>query len=140
MEFGKDHIEIFVAAVCHDGQGHFLMGKRGGEARDRHGFWEFPGGTLEHGESLEASITREITEECGVAPTNLEQVSVHEYIQDGQHYLGIYFTADIDREKVYIAEPVYDELGWFTLETLPTEGLDHDSMDEIAEYIKHFKS
>ncbi len=119
MKFGVDYIGIFAAAICFDAEGNFLMGKRGGQARDRHGEWEFPGGGVEIGESIEAALTRELREECGTEPTRLQQVLVKEFIERGMHYCGFYYAAEIDRDAVYVAEPVYDEFAWFTLETVP---------------------
>ena len=121
MKYGVDYIGVFVAAICFDGEGNFLMGKRGGQARDRHGEWEFPGGSIEIGESATDALKREFREECGTEPSNFVQIEVKEFIERGMHYYGFYYSADIDRDAVYIAEPVYDEFGWFTLDTVPEQ-------------------
>ena len=120
MKYGIDFIGVFVAGICFDRDGNFLMGKRGGEARDRHGEWEFPGGGVELGETYEAALVREIREECGTEPSNIERIEVIEFLERGMHYYGFYCVADIDRDAVNIAEPVYDEFGWFTFDTIPS--------------------
>lgn len=54
------HIEV-VAAIIHDGAGHIFATRRGyGEWR---GWWEFPGGKMEPGETPEEALKREIWEE-----------------------------------------------------------------------------
>ena len=46
------------------------------------GLWEFPGGKVEQGESLEAALKREIEEEIGV------QVAVHDQYFKVEHAYG----------------------------------------------------
>jgi len=54
------HIKV-VAAIIHDAEGQILATQRGyGEWKD---WWEFPGGKIEPGESLEEALKREIREE-----------------------------------------------------------------------------
>lgn len=46
-------------------EGRFLAAKRP-EGKPRAGFWEFPGGKQEEGESIEATLRRELDEELGI--------------------------------------------------------------------------
>lgn len=46
MSSEKSNVGIFVCAVLHDGAGNFLLGKRGQNARDRHGEWVSQSGRL----------------------------------------------------------------------------------------------
>jgi 8-oxo-dGTP diphosphatase len=56
-------IEV-VAAIISDNEGHILATQRGyGDMKDG---WEFPGGKIEPGETLEQALRREITEELAV--------------------------------------------------------------------------
>ena len=53
-----------VAAIIHDEEGNVLATQRGyGEYK---GWWEFPGGKVEEGESREVALVREIWEELCV--------------------------------------------------------------------------
>ena len=56
---------IVVTAAIIERDGRFLMARR---LKGTHleGLWEFPGGKIEPGESLEACIVRELAEELGV--------------------------------------------------------------------------
>ncbi len=119
MKKGKDCVGIFVAGIFHDGEGNFLMGKRGGQARDRHGEWEFGGGTLEMNETLEEALRRETREEFGAEISDVRRIDVSETINENGHWVGIFYMGKIDRQSVCINEPVYDEIGWFTPNSLP---------------------
>lgn len=59
----KEHITVVAGVVCHDDQ--ILITKR---KRDTHlaGFWEFPGGKAEPGETEAKTLTRELAEELAI--------------------------------------------------------------------------
>jgi 8-oxo-dGTP diphosphatase len=71
---------IIVSAAVVEQDGAFLLTRRASDAHlgDR---WEFPGGKVEHGETLEASLVREIHEElgCGLEVGPLLLTSRHAY-------------------------------------------------------------
>lgn len=131
------HVNVFVSAICHDGKGKILMGKRGNKARDRHGEWEFGGGTLEVGETLEQALCRETYEEYGAVPFNIIKIDTLEFRRPSGYWLGIFFVAQIDPGQVYIAEPVYDEIGWFSPTTLPDPVFEnaHELLTKAQSYI-----
>ncbi len=56
---------VVVAAAIIERDGRWLMARR---LKGTHlaGLWEFPGGKVDPGESLEACLTRELAEELGV--------------------------------------------------------------------------
>ena len=70
--------EIAVAVVQRDGM--FLIGRRD-EAAALAGYWEFPGGKLESGETREAAAVRECLEETGleVRVTGAYPSTSHDY-------------------------------------------------------------
>mgnify|MGYP001567644416 FL=1 len=68
MQKGIDYVAISVGYVCHDGKGNYLMNKRGVNCRDEHGVWDFGGGSLEVGETVEYCFKKELKEEYGVEP------------------------------------------------------------------------
>jgi mutator protein MutT len=56
---------ILVTAAIIEKEGLILAARRG-EGKHLAGFWEFPGGKLEEGESPETCLARELSEELGV--------------------------------------------------------------------------
>jgi 8-oxo-dGTP diphosphatase len=53
------------AAVLHDGEGRFLLAQRP-PGKPFEGYWEFPGGKVEAGESAAEAVRRELQEELGI--------------------------------------------------------------------------
>jgi 8-oxo-dGTP diphosphatase len=60
-----DIVDVAVGVLI-DGDGRFLLTSRP-EGKVYAGWWEFPGGKLERGESVEAAPARELHEELGIA-------------------------------------------------------------------------
>ena len=57
-------MKVVTAAIIQE-QGRFFVARRG-PGEKLAGLWEFPGGKVEPGETLQESLTREIKEELGV--------------------------------------------------------------------------
>jgi 8-oxo-dGTP diphosphatase len=65
-EGGADRPVVDVAVgVLMQADGHFLLTSRP-EGKDYAGYWEFPGGKLEAGETVEEALRRELQEELGI--------------------------------------------------------------------------
>ena len=61
-----ERVPVDVAVgVLIDGEGRFLLTSRP-EGKVYAGYWEFPGGKLEAGESVEQALKRELHEELGI--------------------------------------------------------------------------
>jgi 8-oxo-dGTP diphosphatase len=71
---------IHVVCGIIESGGKILLGKRSAP-RQHAGFWEFPGGKIDPGETPESALTREIMEELGVTICVGRRLSVvvHEY-------------------------------------------------------------
>jgi 8-oxo-dGTP diphosphatase len=61
---GREPVEVAVGVLV-DAQGRFLLTTRP-PGKVYAGYWEFPGGKLEAGESVEQALRRELQEEIGV--------------------------------------------------------------------------
>ncbi len=69
----KNPTMLFVVAAALTNQAGEILLQRRPEGRQMAGLWEFPGGKVDHGESPESALARELKEELGVVvdPNNL---------------------------------------------------------------------
>ena len=135
---GVDYIGVAVAFYCHDGQGNYLFHKRSNQCRDEHGRWDCGGGGVKFGEKLLETVQREINEEYGTTPLQIEYLGMDEVFREheGQktHWIDFKYRVLVDREKVINNEPhKHDELGWYRLDNLPTP-LHSQVLHEITIY------
>ncbi len=84
------YYRVSVKALILDDQGRFLL------VKDIAGLWELPGGGLDHGESVEQGLKREIREEMGLELT---------YIADTPSYFFTVFDTHTDD---WICNAVYE--------------------------------
>lgn len=107
-------IKVAAAVIVSDGK--ILAAKRKNE-RLGGGFWEFPGGKLEPGETPKQACQREVAEELG------DQCEVLERIEVSRHFTTPYGELEIDffwtKLKTYSLKLVAaSEYRWLTPEQL----------------------
>lgn len=108
--------------VCHDGAGRLLLARRGAGARDEPGTWDTGAGALEHGESFEAAVTREVREEYTAQALAIETIGVRNILRGDpvSHWVAVVFAVQLDPAQVAIGEPhTCDALDWFDPDELP---------------------
>jgi 8-oxo-dGTP diphosphatase len=103
--------------VVSDGQGRILISRR---ADDMHqgGKWEFPGGKVEAGESIQEALSRELEEELGI-----QILSARPLIQIPYHYPDRYVLLDVWQVEQFEREPEAREgqpFRWVSQDTLPS--------------------
>ncbi|MFK4186827.1 NUDIX domain-containing protein [Streptomyces sparsogenes] len=117
--------------VCHDGEGRVLLARRGAGARDEPGTWDTGAGALEHGESFEAAVAREVREEYTAEALRIETIGVRNILRGEpvSHWVAVVCAVEVDPSAVAIGEPhKFDALGWFGLDDLPAAR--HSQLEE----------
>lgn len=85
---GRKVTEVAVGVLVRP-DGRYLLAQRL-IGKPYEGYWEFPGGKLEAGESVEAALARELHEELGIAVTECHRWHMLEH--DYPHaYVRLYF-------------------------------------------------
>jgi len=91
-------IHVAAAAIVNE-KGEVLVSQRK-QGTHLEGYWEFPGGKLEQGESPESALSRELKEELGIVP-----VSGRPLIRTRYHYPGKSVLLDVWKINAYTGDP-----------------------------------
>lgn len=137
MQRGIDYTGVGVGAVIVDNQGRLFMARRGPQARNEQGLWEFPGGSVEFGERLADALKREMREEYGIeiAVGNLLDVVDHILPAEGQHWVSPTFICRIISGMPIIREPgKCTEIAWFAPDAMPEDELTLISRENLRHY------
>lgn len=86
------------AAIIIDRRGRILIAKRDA-SRHQGGLWEFPGGKVETGESVERALVRELDEELGI-----QVVAARQQIRVAHHYPDKSVLLDVWRVERFDGE------------------------------------
>ena len=122
MKRGVDYIGVGVGAVIVDPDGRLFLARRGPQAKNERGLWEFPGGSVEFGETLAEALKREMREEYGIeiAVGALLDVVDHILPEEGQHWVSPAFICSVVKGEPLIMEPgKCSDIGWFYPEKVP---------------------
>ena len=122
--------------VCHDSAGRVLLARRSAGARDEPGTWDTGAGALEHGESFEEAVRREVREEYAADALAVEVIGVRNILRGTpvSHWVAVVFAVEVDPARVVIGEPhKFDALDWFVPDRPP-----HPQHSQLAETLGLF--
>lgn len=121
---GVDYIGVGVGAIMINERGELFLAKRGPKAKNERGLWEFPGGSVEFGETLANALKREMREEFGIEIEVGRLVDVADHIlpEEDQHWVSPTYLCRIARGEPVILEPEKcSGIGWFAPHDVPAE-------------------
>jgi len=101
----KKHIEVVAAIIQRNGK--YLAVQRGPAKLDYISHkWEFPGGKVEVGESLETAIERELQEELKVAVSGLQLLTTVNHEYPDFHITMHCFLCHLETQDVTLTEHI----------------------------------
>lgn len=112
--------KVGVAVIVQRGD-HVLLGLRRSTSHGD-GCWQFPGGHLEDGESVEECAAREALEETGLEVSNLRlgPWTDDHFVAERKHYVTLYVLADAPHGEPRVMEPTKcAEWRWCGWDALP---------------------
>jgi len=143
MKKGIDYIGVGAGAIIFNKEGRLFLAKRGKEARNEKHKWEFPGGSIEFGETLANALVREIREEYGFVIEVVQLLDVVDHIlpEEKQHWVSPTYLCRYKNGKPRILEPhKCEEIGWFDLEHIATKELTMASRKSLISLKKYLSA
>jgi len=123
-------MRVVVAAVIERTDRRLLIGQR--RRTDTSPLkWEFPGGKVEHGETPEAALARELKEELGATLRKSVPIGrvVHQYASTPEELEILFFAAEISDAE--IAPRSFEKIEW----VLPKELAKYDFLAANAQLV-----
>ena len=126
----RSRTPLLVSAGIIYRDGRVLVGQR--RRGDRHAYkWEFPGGKVEHGESPQDALVRELSEELQIQATVGTELARYEHdYPSGSRVHLLFFVV-----SKFAGEPtarVFEQICWTDLHQLPTL----DFLDGDIDFVK----
>ena len=103
-------MKLVTAAVIRNGENILVV--RRGPGEKLAGYWEFPGGKVEHPETLQECLERELFEELDIATKVTNVIAVSDYKYDNGAIKLVALEAEILHGEITLS--VHDKLRWLT--------------------------
>jgi len=126
----KNRAPLLVSAGIIYRNGRVLVGQR--RKGDRHAYkWEFPGGKVEHGETPQDALVRELSEELQIQAIVGSELARYEHdYPSGSRVHLLFFVV-----RQFAGEPtarVFEQICWTDLHVLPS----FDFLDGDLDFVK----
>jgi 8-oxo-dGTP diphosphatase len=113
--------QVIVCAAIRDTNGRILLTRRA-PGKKLAGFWEFPGGKLEHGEECEAALRRELHEELGITVTVTKLLQIKSHVYEHGAVLILFYLCENPQGQIKLID--HDKMAWLT----PQELSEHEGL------------
>jgi 8-oxo-dGTP diphosphatase len=143
MQKGIDYIGIGVGAIILRNDGCLFLAKRGPLARNERYKWEFPGGSVEFGETLQVALQRELREEYGLSIIIIQLLDVIDHIlnDERQHWVSPIYLCRLSAGSPRILEPLKcTDIQWFALDELPLPDMTQASLASFHSLTRYISS
>lgn len=107
-------IEV-AAAVIENDKGQLLIARRK-KGKSQEGMWEFPGGKIEKGETVEACLQRELQEEMNISIVPYEPFGMNDHYYGSTHIRLFAHKASYVGGEIVLVD--HDEYRWVSREQL----------------------
>jgi mutator protein MutT len=141
MKKGIDFIGVGVGAIIFNNEGKVFVAQRGSNARNEAGRWDFPGGSVEFGETCEDAVVRELKEEFEIDIEVIELLEVVNHIipEEQQHWVSPSFIARHIGGNPKIIEPDKClEFRWMRLSEINPDELSKASKSNYHRFIEKY--
>lgn len=111
---------VGVGALVRNADGELLLARRGRPPEA--GCWGILGGKVEYGETLTATVVREVKEESGFDVRILDLLCVTDHIVPAEqaHWVSPAYLCEVIGGELTLREPeAIPEIGWFAPDQLP---------------------
>ncbi len=121
--------KVVVCAAIRNSKNQILLARRAPDKK-LGGFWEFPGGKLEHGEELEVALKREILEELELEIEIEQLIHIKPYQYDHAAVLILFYLCSARNENFVLKD--HDRAEWVGVDNLASFGLLPANEEAIA--------
>ena len=108
---------LSVKAVVRDEQLQCLVLRRSAESKNNAGLWDFPGGKVDPGETLDAALKREIVEETGLTVRLENVLGAAESELPDRRVAYLFLQARTATGKVRLSSE-HDDFAWLSVKEL----------------------
>lgn len=136
----RSKTQVVVCAIIENVEGKILLTERHDPTdKQAHGKWEFPGGGVEYGESIEQAVHREIQEEVGLVTDVIKLLPYyHSHIWTGKdkpfHVLLFVFWNRFRSGKIILQNEETSKFVWID----PEKALEYNLLPANKKYIEIF--
>lgn len=110
--------KVIVCGIITNAQGQILLCRRSPDKK-LGGYWEFPGGKLEHGEELIPALRRELQEELGIQIDNEELLLAKPHVYPHGAVLILFYLCRHVSGDIQLVD--HDACKWVTKSELNQE-------------------